>query len=191
MHNGSWVSFCVGQWVTDCDPLFTLMPPPQGAFWNSAIRPSVCPMAQLPRLAACSLATAGHQRCADCGPVRGRTQIRVRPRFLGRHGRRSASVRDFWIELPLAGAYRLAVPGAIPCSILLYSPQIGQGDDFRPCREAKYCDEHVCQSVCLSVCFLSVLKNVPETIDSNVTKLPCFGPPLAALRYVMYFRFCG
>jgi len=24
-------------------------------------------------LAACSLATAGHQRCADCGPVRGRT----------------------------------------------------------------------------------------------------------------------
>jgi len=27
-------------------------------------------------LAACSLATAGHQRCADCGPVRGRTQIR-------------------------------------------------------------------------------------------------------------------
>jgi len=25
MHNGSWVSFCVGQWVTACDPLFTLV----------------------------------------------------------------------------------------------------------------------------------------------------------------------
>ena len=25
MHNGSWVSFCVGQWVMACDPLFTLM----------------------------------------------------------------------------------------------------------------------------------------------------------------------
>jgi len=24
MHNGSWVSFCVGQWVMACDPLFTL-----------------------------------------------------------------------------------------------------------------------------------------------------------------------
>ena len=25
MHNWSWVSFCVGQWVMACDPLFTLM----------------------------------------------------------------------------------------------------------------------------------------------------------------------
>jgi len=24
MHNGSWVSFCVGQWVMACDPLFNL-----------------------------------------------------------------------------------------------------------------------------------------------------------------------
>jgi len=46
-----------------------------GAFWNSAIHPSVCPTVQLAigTLAACSLATAGHQRCADRGPVRGRT----------------------------------------------------------------------------------------------------------------------
>ena len=55
-------------------------------------------------LAACSLATASHQKCADvsgmCGLVRGRTYIR----------------RDFWIELPSAGAYRLAAPGAIRCS---------------------------------------------------------------------------
>ena len=47
-------------------------PRPTGVFWSSAILPSVCPMAQLPRLDCC-LATAGHQRCADCGPVRGRT----------------------------------------------------------------------------------------------------------------------
>ena len=44
----------------------------QGAFLNSAIRPSVCPVAQLPiaigTLAACSLAIAGYQRCADWDP---------------------------------------------------------------------------------------------------------------------------
>jgi len=52
-----------------------------GALSDTAIRPSVCPnlgyshagcMAQLPRHAGC-LQLAGHQRCADCGPVRGRT----------------------------------------------------------------------------------------------------------------------
>jgi len=51
-------------------------------FWNTAIRPSVCQSVCLSHgaaayaigtLAACSLATAGYQRCADCGPVRGRT----------------------------------------------------------------------------------------------------------------------
>ena len=41
--------------------------------------PSVCPSvclshgAAAPRLAVCSFATAGHHRCADYGPVRGRT----------------------------------------------------------------------------------------------------------------------
>ena len=64
-------------WTTLCGLLkeppscVLLCPRPRGAFWNSTIRPPVCPMAQLPRLAACSLATAGHQRCADCGPIRG------------------------------------------------------------------------------------------------------------------------
>ena len=51
-------------------------------------------------LAACNLATAGNKICADCGPVRERTQIR----------------RDFWIELPSAGG--LAAPVQIPCIIL-------------------------------------------------------------------------
>jgi len=37
--------------LTVCTPLLCIiMPPPLGAFWNSAIRPSACPMAQLPRL---------------------------------------------------------------------------------------------------------------------------------------------
>jgi len=56
---------------------------PQPYRGDSAIRSSVClPVglshgaAALGTLVACSLATAGHQRCVDCGPVRGRTQIR-------------------------------------------------------------------------------------------------------------------
>ena len=62
--------------------------PSQGCIFEQR-DPSVClsrgAAAQaIGTLAACSLATAGHRRCADCGPVRGRTQIR----------------RDFWIELP-------------------------------------------------------------------------------------------
>ena len=39
------------------------------AFWNVVICLSVCPVGML---AACSLATAGHQRCLDCRPVSGR-----------------------------------------------------------------------------------------------------------------------
>jgi len=56
-------------------------------------------------------------------------------------------------------------------------------------RGAKYCDE----SVCLSVSPLTYLRN-------HKTKLyqifparwlwPWLGPHLAALRYVLYFRFC-
>jgi len=44
------------------------------ALSDTAICPSVCPTAQATgTLAACSLVFAGHQRCADCGPVRGQT----------------------------------------------------------------------------------------------------------------------
>ena len=59
-----------------------LRPRPRAAFRNSAIRPPVSPSVCLSHgtaalaigpLAACSLATAGHRRWADCGPVRGRT----------------------------------------------------------------------------------------------------------------------
>jgi len=42
-----------------------------GALSDTAMRPSVCPNLGY-RHAGC-LQLAGHQRCADCGPVRGRT----------------------------------------------------------------------------------------------------------------------
>jgi len=98
--------------ITVCDSKgdsshILLCPALWGTFWNSAIRPSVSHGAAAIsyRHAGClqlsGIATAGHQRYADCGRVRRRTQIR----------------RDFWIELPSAeGEYRLAVPGAILCS---------------------------------------------------------------------------
>jgi len=58
---------------------------------------------------------------------------------------------------------------------------------------AKYCNEHVCLSVCLSVC-----SHNSKTMHMNFTKCfcacclwPLVGPPLTALQYVMYFRFYG
>jgi len=50
------------------------MPSAVGPLSDTAIRPSVCPSLGC-RHAGC-LQLAGHQRCADCGPVRGRTSIR-------------------------------------------------------------------------------------------------------------------
>ena len=63
-----------------CGSITFIMPPSQGDILEQHDL-SVClshgAAAQaIGLLAACSLATAGHQRCADCGPVRGRTQIR-------------------------------------------------------------------------------------------------------------------
>ena len=53
----------------------------------------------------------------------------------------------------------------------------------------EYCDERVYLSVC--VC-LSVRDHISGTTHPIFTKFLCrswLGPPLAALRYVMYFRF--
>jgi len=57
------------------------MPPPVvGVLSHAAIRLSVCLSVCLSQRASAlgaqlpwAIATAGHQRCADCGPVRGRT----------------------------------------------------------------------------------------------------------------------
>ena len=59
-------------------------------------------------------------------------------------------------------------------------------------REAKYCDVRVCLSVCVFVSARAYLRN--NTPDQCVLPLctcirflwPWLGPPLAALRYVMY-----
>jgi len=73
--------------VCDCRSATVVIMSPRrrGALSDIAIGPSVrlsvpgcsCPRRALPwaigSLVACNLATAGHQRCADCGPVRGRT----------------------------------------------------------------------------------------------------------------------
>ena len=55
---------------TELEKLLCPRPTAEEALSDTEIRPSVCSVEQL---AACSLATAGHQRCADCGPVRGWT----------------------------------------------------------------------------------------------------------------------
>ena len=74
------------------------MPRPRGAFWNSAIRPSVCPMAQLPGLWA-------RWPPEMCG-------LRTRP-LTGVDPLRFCHLSNCHRR----GAYRLAAPGAIPCCI--------------------------------------------------------------------------
>jgi len=66
--------------------------------------------------------------------------------------------------------------------LFITSPLIG---------EAKYCDDHVCLSVCL---YLSDSENISETtppIFTNFFVLATYGRgrPVLALQYVMYFRF--
>jgi len=61
---------------------------------------------------------------------------------------------------------------------------------------AKYCDGHVCLSVCLclSVCPLACLKNhmskLHEIFCSGFPG-PWLGRPLTTVEYVTYFGFCG
>jgi len=59
----------------------------------------------------------------------------------------------------------------------------------------QYCDVYVCLSVCLSVpSRISYLENHTAELHQIFCACcmwPRLGPPLAALRYVTYFRFCG
>ena len=59
-------------------------------------------------------------------------------------------------------------------------------------RGAEYCDQSVC--VCVSVCLSARNLWNHETdlrgIFYAYPPWPWLGPPLAALRYVMYLRFC-
>ena len=59
---------------------------------------------------------------------------------------------------------------------------------------AKYCDQCVCVSVCLSYCPLAYLENyVTEfhEIFCIFYRWPRLGPPPTKVQYVMYFHFGG
>ena len=62
-----------------------------------------------------------------------------------------------------------------------------------PVRVTEYCDERVCVFFCLSVCpRICLLNYTPDLHQIFCTYLwPWLGPPLAALRCVMYIRFYG
>jgi len=62
---------------------------------------------------------------------------------------------------------------------------------FASGRAAKYCDERVCLSVCLSTSISR--KRRGQTSQSSVYMLPSAVTPypLATMQYVMHFRFCG
>ena len=63
-------------------------------------------------------------------------------------------------------------------------------------RGAEYGDQFVSLSVSQCMC-LSVCKHISGTVGPTLTKFfvqilwPWLSPPLAALRYVMHFRFYG
>jgi len=61
---------------------------------------------------------------------------------------------------------------------------------FTSGRGAKYCNEYVCLSLRLSVCSHNSKTARPNFTDfCACCPWPWPGPPLTALRYVMYFRF--
>jgi len=64
---------------------------------------------------------------------------------------------------------------------------------FASGRRAKYCDQRVCMSVCLSV-HLSISKKHTfkfHQIFCTCYLWPWLGLPLTVLQYVLYFRFGG
>ena len=77
-----------------------------------------------------------------------------------------------------------------------YAPALRQSSTLllRPGRGAEYCDQLVCLSVWLSVREHTCISETAGPIFTNFLRRPLWpwlGPSLAALRYVMYFRFYG
>jgi len=65
---------------------------------------------------------------------------------------------------------------------------------LRPGKGAEYCDQFVCLSVFVSVCPRAYLWNRFTDLHEICCADPLWpwlSPSLAALRYVMYFQFCG
>ena len=66
---------------------------------------------------------------------------------------------------------------------------------FSPSRDAEYCDQPVCLCVCVCVCVCPSANISLEPLNRSSRNFVCrslwpwLGPPLSALRYVMYFRF--
>ena len=56
---------------------------------------------------------------------------------------------------------------------------------------AKYCGEYICLSVCLSAHITRKPRSRTSPNFYACCLWPWLGPPLMALRYVMYFRFYG
>jgi len=62
---------------------------------------------------------------------------------------------------------------------------------FAPGKGEEFCDERVCLYVCLSASISPELHVRSSRSFCARCMRPRLGPPLAALRYVMYFRFYG
>jgi len=65
-----------------------------------------------------------------------------------------------------------------------------------PGRGVEYCDQPVCPCVCVFVCVCLSASISLESLNRSARNFVCrspvavrLGPPTAALRYVMYFRF--
>ena len=86
-----------------------------------------------------------------------------------------------WMGILASWAYRSPWNA---CYILLLLIRL-----LRPGRGAEYCDQFICLSVCLSVCPRAYLWN--RWTDFHEMFYAWLGPPLAALQYIMYFRFWG
>jgi len=74
---------------------------------------------------------------------------------------------------------------------LAYEWQFSSVNTSPPVAVAQYCDERVCLSVCLSVRVSISGTTRPSDLHQFLCMLlwSWLGPPLVALRYVMYFRF--